>query len=201
MRIRLYIPCIKKTINIQKIRMTKGINIPRVYFKCHEKYQFDINNEKVIFVDCHGKELFSCDRARLYFRDYEADDHIPKVTFEIILPQFEKYGNTSNEYIEKLLNNACNTLNSQYRKPKDIIFEIPKEIPKEVSREVHKRNISRILGLMRRNIWERRIKLSLKPKIFNFIIPTISREFLWNFVIVSSRIFIYLLEKLSQGPP
>ena len=175
--------------------MTKGLNVPRIYFKCHEKYQSDISNEEVIFVDCRGRELFSCGRALLYFRDYEADDHIPKVTFEIILPQFEKYGNASNEYIEKLLNNACNTINGPYRKPKKILFE---EEPKKLKIKTDNR---RNLELMRNNIWQKRIKLARKPKPFNFIIPVISREFLKNFVVISSQIFIYILEKLTQGPP
>ena len=103
MRIKLYVISTGKIINIQNVQLK--YNRPGrvvVAFDCHKKYEEELWDEEVIFVNHKYKELFRGDMCRLSFLYYQADGHKPKVQFEIWDP-YVKYGPVSDEYISKFL--------------------------------------------------------------------------------------------------
>ena len=73
-----------------------------VAFDCHKRYEEELWDEEVIFVNHKYKELFRGDMCRLSFLYYQADGHKPKVQFEIWDP-YVKYGPVSEYYISKFL--------------------------------------------------------------------------------------------------
>ena len=121
MRIKLYVISTGKIINIQNVQLK--YNRPDhvvVAFDCHKRYEEELWDEEVIFVNHKYKELFRGDMCRLSFLYYQADGHKPKVQFEIWDP-YVKYGPVSEYYVSKFL-----------RKPKEIVEEEPqpeKEVP------------------------------------------------------------------------
>ena len=103
MRIKLYVISTGKIINIQNVQLK--YNRPGrvvVAFDCHKKYEEELWDEEVIFVNHKYKELFRGDMCRLSFLYYQADGHKPKVQFEIWDP-YVKYGPVSEYYISKFL--------------------------------------------------------------------------------------------------
>ena len=103
MRIKLYVISTGKIINIQNVQLK--YNRPGrvvVAFDCHKKYEEELWDEEVIFVNHKYKELFRGDMCRLSFLYYQADGHKPKVQFEIWDP-YVKYGPVSDHYISKFL--------------------------------------------------------------------------------------------------
>ena len=103
MRIKLYVISTGKIINIQNVQLK--YNRPGrvvVAFDCHKKYEEELWDEEVIFVDYKYKGLFRGDMCRLSFLYYQADGHKPKVQFEIWDP-YVKYGPVSEYYISKFL--------------------------------------------------------------------------------------------------
>ena len=121
MRIKLYVISTGKIINIQNVQLK--YNRPGrvvVAFDCHKRYEEELWDEEVIFVNHKYKELFRGDMCRLSFLYYQADGHKPKVQFEIWDP-YVKYGPVSEYYVSKFLT-----------KKKEVIEEEPeeeKEIP------------------------------------------------------------------------
>ena len=118
MRIKLYVISTGKIINIQNVQLK--YNRPGrvvVAFDCHKKYEEELWDEEVIFVNHKYKELFRGDMCRLSFLYYQADGHKPKVQFEIWDP-YVKYGPVSEYYISKFLT-----------KKKEVIEEEPEEKP------------------------------------------------------------------------
>ena len=103
MRIKLYVISTGKIINIQNVQLK--YNRPGrvvVAFDCHKRYEEELWDEEVIFVNHKYKELFRGDMCRLSFLYYQADFHKPKVQFEIWDP-YVKYGPVSEYYISKFL--------------------------------------------------------------------------------------------------
>ena len=103
MRIKLYVISTGKIINIQNVQLK--YNRPGrvvVAFDCHKRYEEELWDEEVIFVNHKYKELFRGDMCRLSFLYYQADGHKPKVQFEIWDP-YVKYGPVSEYYISKFL--------------------------------------------------------------------------------------------------
>ena len=103
MRIKLYVISTGKIINIQNVQLK--YNRPGrvvVAFDCHKKYEEELWDEEVIFVNYKYKELFRGDMCRLSFLYYQADGHKPKVQFEIWDP-YVKYGPVSEYYVSKFL--------------------------------------------------------------------------------------------------
>ena len=116
MRIKLYVISTGKIINIQNVQLK--YNRPGrvvVAFDCHKRYEEELWDEEVIFVNHKYKELFRGDMCRLSFLYYQADGHKPKVQFEIWDP-YVKYGPVSEYYISKFLT-----------KKKEVIEEEPEE--------------------------------------------------------------------------
>ena len=112
MRIKLYVISTGKIINIQNVQLK--YNRPDhvvVAFDCHKRYEEELWDEEVIFVNHKYKELFRGDMCRLSFLYYQADGHKPKVQFEIWDP-YVKYGPVSEYYISKFLS-----------KPKEEVIE------------------------------------------------------------------------------
>ena len=103
MRIKLYVISTGKIINIQNVQLK--YNRPGrvvVAFDCHKRYEEELWDEEVIFVNHKYKELFRGDMCRLSFLYYQADGHKPKVQFEIWDP-YVKYGPVSEYYVSKFL--------------------------------------------------------------------------------------------------
>ena len=116
MRIKLYVISTGKIINIQNVQLK--YNRPGrvvVAFDCHKRYEEELWDEEVIFVNHKYKELFRGDMCRLSFLYYQADGHKPKVQFEIWDP-YVKYGPVSEYYVSKFLT-----------KKKEVIEEEPIE--------------------------------------------------------------------------
>ena len=117
MRIKLYVISTGKIINIQNVQLK--YNRPGrvvVAFDCHKKYEEELWDEEVIFVNHKYKELFRGDMCRLSFLYYQADGHKSKVQFEIWDP-YVKYGPVSEYYISKFLNKPKEEPEPEEEKP------------------------------------------------------------------------------------
>ena len=126
MRIKLFIPSQFKQINIKNLEISceSSKGLPRVYFKCHKKFEHILANELIIFRDNHRRELFRSNRVFLDFRCYEGDLHEPCVRFEVRNIEIEKFGLASKAFVTKILRRACNGIVIEppppppFRKPK-----------------------------------------------------------------------------------
>ena len=127
MRIKLYVISTGKIINIQNVQLK--FNRPDhvvVAFDCHKKYEEELWDEEVIFVDHKYKELFRGDMCRLSFLYYQADGHKPKVQFEIWDP-YVKYGPVSEYYISKFLSKPKEEPEPEEEKPTWGMFKFKRE--------------------------------------------------------------------------
>ena len=102
-----------RDINVQKIKLSNkfGENQPRIYFKCHKKYETLLKWGVLVFHDKKGKELFRSSNVRVDFRYYELDpwNRQEKVRFVADLIEFEDMGPVSSHYLLKILKGACNS--------------------------------------------------------------------------------------------
>ena len=125
MRIKLYVISTGKIINIQNVQLK--YNRPGrvvVAFDCHKRYEEELWDEEVIFVNHKYKELFRGDMCRLSFLYYQADGHKPKVQFEIWDP-YVKYGPVSEYYISKFLTKKKEEPVEEPEEEKEVPYLLP----------------------------------------------------------------------------
>ena len=97
-------------INIQDLELLDEFNegLPKVYFKCHKKYEKLFRAKDVIFHDKNGKEFFRSSDLKLEFRYYESDLKLNKVKFSANAIELENLGLLSKTYLRKRLRKSCN---------------------------------------------------------------------------------------------
>ena len=111
MRLKLYISALGKIINIQKIEGCFEGNKPRLLFICDKRYEWDIFNSPVVFIDKNRKEYFRSDWAKTYYRLYESSCRKPKVKIEVRDLKYKNLGLISSKFLEKQLKKVCNRSN------------------------------------------------------------------------------------------
>lgn len=116
MRLKLYVPELGKTINIQNIEGYFG-SAPRLLFTCDKKYEWDIFNSSVVFIDKNRKEYFRSSWAKTYYRIYESDCKKPKVKIEVRDLRYKDLGFISSKFLEKQLKKVSNK--SNFRLPSE----------------------------------------------------------------------------------
>jgi len=99
-----------KNINIQEVEFLDKYDegLPKIYFKCHKRYEELFFGKLIIFHDSKGRELFRSSLIRAEFRYYESDSRENKVKFSANAIELEELGLVSKPYLRKILRQCCN---------------------------------------------------------------------------------------------
>ena len=165
-----------QNINIQNIEFNNKIEggLPKIYFKCDRKFEYEFEKETLIFNDKHGKELFRSSNAKLDYRYYEEGRFGKnKVKFVVDSIELEKLGAVSKHYMSKILKKSCNAKVLERPKPRPLT---PLERIRLVFPNAMGHGVQRFMDVA--NAKRKYAKIYRYSKIFRYIFNEIHPKFM-----------------------